>query len=127
MKDLMVHIKEVHGSQSCTKFAKGQCDRGRRCWYSHSKHTSNNQNQSTPTARQGWVQEDEEEDFQESPRRPRRPYSQVAGAGSNHPEEVHKVSENTQHKNLIEATHAAQSQLMPTIVQKILESIKQTN
>jgi hypothetical protein len=127
MKDLMAHIKEVHGSQSCTKSATGQCDRGRRCWYSHSKHTSNNRNQSTPTKRQGGVQEDEEEDFQESPRRPRRPYSQVAGAGNNQQEEVHKVSENTQHQNLIEATRAALSQLMPTIVQKILESIQQTN
>ena len=26
IKDLMIHIKETHGSQSCTKFSRGQCD-----------------------------------------------------------------------------------------------------
>ena len=127
IKDLEAHIKEIHGSQPCTKFANGRCDRGMRCWYNHSKHTPNNGNQPTPTATvsQGDVQEDEEEGFQESPRRSRRPYSQAAGAGSSH--YVHKVSRDTQHQNLLEATHAALTQLMPTLVQKILESIKQTN
>ena len=57
MKDLMVHIKDAHGSQPCTKFGKGQCDRQSRCWYSHSKLPNINANLPEPTARQVFFSE----------------------------------------------------------------------
>ena len=37
IKDLMSHIKETLGSQPCTKYAKRQCNRKNRCWYTHGK------------------------------------------------------------------------------------------
>ena len=127
LRDLMAHIKEIHGSQACTKFAKGQCDRGSRCLYSHSKTRGHKVNHSTPTERQGDVLEDEEEVFQESPKRSRRPYSQVAAANSSHQERVYNVSGGTQHQKVVEVTQAALTQMMPILVQKILESMQQTN
>ena len=119
MRDLMAHIKKIHGSQACTKFAKGQCDRGSRCLYSHSKTRSHKVNHSTPTVSQGGVQEDENEVFQESPRRLKRPYSQMAGAGSSHQEPGHKVSGGTQHQKVVEVTQAALTQMMPMLESKL--------
>ena len=103
IKDLMVHIKDIHGSQPCTKFAKGQCDRGSRCWYNHRKSPNTNVNQSPPTARQGGFQEV----FQ-------TPHPQI---------QVHKLSEEGQRQIVIQETQKFVTQMMPALMKQILESM----
>ena len=57
VKDLMKHIQTIHGSQPCTKFAVGKCDRNTRCWNSHSSLPNNTATQNTSNV--------EEQDFQD--------------------------------------------------------------
>ena len=120
IKDLMIHIKETHGSHSCTKFSRGQCDRGSRCWYKHEQISIGNGKQSTPNDRQ-----EEEDYFQESPRRPRRPYSQVVGAGNSQPKQVHQVSGDSQQQKIVEETHSALTQMM-TQFSKLMHQMSKT-
>ena len=112
VKDLMKHIQEIHGSQPCTKFAIGQCDRNSRCWYSHSNVTNNTTTQNTSNV--------EDQDFQ-GPPTTRGQYSQVVGAGRQ--QKMHQVSKETQHQKIFQATHAILDQLLPSLVTKIIESL----
>ena len=54
VKDLMNHIKEIHGAQACTKFAAGNCDRKSQCWYSYVRIPATNINNSTPNSEQSF-------------------------------------------------------------------------
>ena len=112
VKDLMKHIQEIHGSQPCTKFAAGQCDRNTRCWYSHGSLPNNPISQNTSNV--------EEQDFQDPPTI-RGLYSQVVGAGRQ--QQVHQVSQETQHQKIFQTTHAILEQLLPSLVKQIIESL----
>ena len=112
VKDLIKHIQEIHGSQPCTKFAAGQCDRNTRCWYSHSSIPNNPTSQNTSNV--------DEQDFRDPPTI-RRLYSQVVGAGRQ--QQVHQVSQETQHQKISQATHAILEQLLPSLVKQIIESL----
>ena len=102
IKELMAHIKDVHGSQPCTKYAKGQCDRGSKCWYNHSK-TNIHSNQSPSTARL--------ECFQKVIPIP-------------HPQiQVQKLSEEGQRQIVVQETQKIVTQMMPVLVKQILESM----
>ena len=102
IKELMAHIKDVHGSQPCTKYAKGQCDRGRKCWYNHRK-TNIHLNQSPPTARL--------EGFQKVIS---VPYPQI---------QVRKLSEEGQRQIVVQESQKKVTQMMPALVKQILELI----
>jgi hypothetical protein len=107
LKDLMTHIKDIHGSQPCTRFAKGLCDRRSRCWYSHRKPTSGNVNisQPTPSPWQG--------DFQKVP-------------PTSHPQlPVQQMSEQVQNQRITQATNNVLKVMMPTLMQQIIQALKQ--
>ena len=110
IKDLMVHIKETHGSQPCTKFARGKCDRNRRCWYSHNKLPATNTFQSR------------EQDFHQVPTTPRQ-YSSVVGTRVASKIQVHQVSENVQNGNIIRVKQEVLTQIMPTLIKDIIKSM----
>ena len=113
-KDLMTHIKEVHGSEPCTRFEKGNCDQNTKYWYSHNRIAENTSTQNTTYI--------EEEDLQEVPTT-RRLFSQVVGTRSS-PLQVHQVSEETQRQKIYQSTHSVLTQLMPSIVEKIMKSLQ---
>ena len=119
LKDLMVHIKDAHGSQPCTKFVKGQCDRQSRCWYSHSKLPNINANLPQPTARQVFFQKATPTSHPQL----RAKCSQVSEAGSSQQKQMHQVLIGNKNQKLEQATHAILSQMMPTLVQKIIETL----
>ena len=114
IKDLMIHIKEIHGSQPCTKFARGKCDRNSRCWYSHNKLPAINNSMDTSYSR--------EQDFCQVPTTPRQ-YSSVVGTRMASKMQVHQVSENVQNKNIIRVTQEILTQLMPTLIKDIIKSM----
>ena len=108
IKDLMMHIREIHGSEPCTKFAKGECDRNLRCWYSHSRLPTRAQKQSYS-----------QEDFREGPTA-RRP---VIDTRSPTRAQVHQVSENIQKQKITEVTQKVLAQIMPSLVKQIMETV----
>ena len=114
IKDLMMHIREIHGSQPCLRFAKGECDRKTRCWYSHSRLPT-----TTPTQTLSHSQED----FWEGPTT-RSQHSPVVTTRSPIRVQVHKVPENIQRQKITEATQKVLAQIMPDIVKQIMETVK---
>ena len=114
VKDIMTHIKEVHGSEPCTRYEKGICDRNNKCWYSHSRTAESTTTQDTPVI--------EEEDFQEVPTT-RRLFIQVVGTRSS-PPKVNQVPEETHRQKIYQLTHSVLTQLMPSIMEEILKSLQ---
>ena len=106
VKDLMVHIKEIHGSQPCTKYAEGKCDRNSRCWYSHNN---------LPTVQPPYISENQ--GFQETPTM--RHYSTMVGAQH----QMHKLWTSAQNQNLKQATHRILTEAMPNLINQILKSL----
>ena len=106
IKDLMTHIKEIHGAQPCTKFSEGKCDRNTRCWYSHSRlpHSKNTN---------GTINID---NFYQVPNTSRKKYSSVV--------EMHQVSQEAQYQIITQETQKFLAQIMPDLVKKVLESMK---
>ena len=81
IKDLMQHIKDIHGSEPCKLFAQNKCAQGFRCWFSHNIRQPKRQSASFV----------KDQDFQETPTR--RLYSSVVGAQTS---QLHKVSQQDQ-------------------------------
>ena len=105
IKNLMQHIMEIHGSQPCRKFAERKCDRGQLCWFSHDKISK-----TAPT---------QEVDFQEIPTT-RRQMSSVVGAQDS---QLHQMSTEAQNQKIFLATQRVITQMMPTLVKQIMDSI----
>ena len=100
INDLMTHIKNIHGNQPCTRYAKGQCDRGSGCWYYHSKTPINNSNQSERL--QGF---------------------QKVLPAQNLQIQVHNLSEEGRRQIVVQETQKIVTQMMPELVKQILDSI----
>ena len=101
LKDLMTHIREIHGSQPCTKYAEGKCDRNNRCWYSHRR------SQNTKTSQVFQVNQ--------VPNTSRKKFSSLV--------EMHQVSKEAQYQKITQETQKYLAQIMPDLVKKVLESM----
>ena len=102
---------EIHGSQPCTKYAEGMCDRSSRCLYSHNRF-----NLVIPVVQHPVISENHV--FQANPTMTQ--YSTVVGAQ----QEVHNLLTSAQNQSLKEATHRVLTEAMPNLINQTLKSLR---